>query len=134
MYTMKECCQITGLNYDTLKFYCNEGLIPNVKRQQNNNYRVFDDNDIQWIKGLMCLKKCNFSIKEMKHFLDLCLEGKTSLNRRKEMLNKHKQQVLDQIEELNSAIDYIDKKNALYDKFLSGELEYFSYIINEDKK
>ncbi len=131
---MKECCQITGLNYDTLKFYCNEGLIPNVKRQQNNNYRVFDDNDIQWIKGLMCLKKCNFSIKEMKHFLDLCLEGKTSLNRRKEMLNKHKQQVLDQIEELNSAIDYIDKKNALYDKFLSGELEYFSYIINEDKK
>lgn len=119
MYTMKECCQITGLNYDTLKFYCNEGLIPNVKRQQNNNYRVFDDNDIQWIKGLMCLKKCNFSIKEMKHFLDLCLEGKTSLNRRKEMLNKHKQQVLDQIEELNSAIDYIDKKNALYDKFLS---------------
>lgn len=134
MYTMKECCQITGLNYDTLKFYCNEGLIPNVKRQQNNNYRVFDDNDIQWIKGLMCLKKCNFSIKEMKHFLDLCLEGKTSLNRRKEMLNKHKQQVLDQIEELNSAIDYIDKKNALYDKFLSGELEYFSYIINKDKK
>lgn len=134
MYTMKECCQITGLNYDTLKFYCNEGLIPNVKRQQNNNYRVFDDNDIQWIKGLMCLKKCNFSIKEMKHFLDLCLEGKTSLNRRKEMLNKHKQQVLDQIEELNSAIDYIDKKNALYDKFLSGELEYFFYIINEDKK
>lgn len=134
MYTMKECCQITGLNYDTLKFYCNEGLIPNVKRQQNNNYRVFDDNDIQWIKGLMCLKKCNFSIKEMKHFLDLCLEGKTSLNRRKEMLNKHKQQVLDQVEELNSDIDYIDKKNALYDKFLSGELEYFSYIINEDKK
>lgn len=67
----------------------------------------------------MCLKKCNFSIKEMKHFLDLCLEGKTSLNRRKEMLNKHKQQVLDQIEELNSDIDYIDKKNALYDKFLS---------------
>lgn len=47
MYTMKECCQITGLNYDTLKFYCNEGLIPNVKRQQNNSYRVFDDNDIQ---------------------------------------------------------------------------------------
>ena len=134
MYTMKECCQITGLNYDTLKFHCNEGLIPNVKRQQNNNYRVFDDNDIQWIKGLMCLKKCNFSIKEMKHFLDLCLEGKTSLNRRKEMLNKHKQQVLDQVEELNSDIDYIDKKNALYDKFLSGELEYFSYIINEDKK
>ena len=55
LYSMKETCNKTGLTYDALKFYCNEGLIPNVKRNKSN-YRIFDDNDINWIKSLSCLK------------------------------------------------------------------------------
>ena len=31
LYTMKETCNLTNLTYDTLKYYCNEGLVPNVK-------------------------------------------------------------------------------------------------------
>ena len=46
MYTMKEVCQIVGWSYETLKYYCKEGLIPNVKRDKNN-YRVFDENNIE---------------------------------------------------------------------------------------
>lgn len=30
MYTMKQACELTKLSYETLKFYCNEGLVPNV--------------------------------------------------------------------------------------------------------
>ena len=45
LYSMKQVCEKTGLTYDTLKFYCNKGLVPNVKRD-NNNYRVFNDKDI----------------------------------------------------------------------------------------
>lgn len=44
-FSMKETCKITGLAYDTLKFYCNEGLIPDVKRDKNN-YRIFDEKNI----------------------------------------------------------------------------------------
>lgn len=131
MYSMKECCQMTGLNYDTLKFYCNEGLIPNVKRGKNN-FRLFDDNDINWIKSLICLKKCNFSLKEMKTYINLCLKGKDSILERKQMLLEHRKQVEQQIESLKNTISFIDKKNELYDKFLSGELEYFSYLIKKN--
>ena len=42
MYSMKEACVQTGMSYETLKFYCKEGLVPNVKRD-SHNYRVFDD-------------------------------------------------------------------------------------------
>jgi DNA-binding transcriptional MerR regulator len=45
MYSMKETCQKVGMTYETLKFYCNEGLVPNVKRDKNN-YRIFNDRDI----------------------------------------------------------------------------------------
>ena len=65
LYSMKETCNQTNMSYDTLKFYCNEGLIPNVKRDKNN-YRVFDEHDIAWIKSLSCLKMCGMSIIEMR--------------------------------------------------------------------
>ena len=41
MYTMKDACDKTGLSYETLKFYCNQGLVPNVKRDKNNR-RIFN--------------------------------------------------------------------------------------------
>ena len=44
MYTMKQACEKTGLSYETLKFYCNQGLVPNVKRDGNNR-RVFADRE-----------------------------------------------------------------------------------------
>ena len=28
MYSMKEACVQTGMSYETLKFYCKEGLVP----------------------------------------------------------------------------------------------------------
>ena len=34
MYTMMEACRETGLTYQALKFYCNEGLVPNVRRDK----------------------------------------------------------------------------------------------------
>ena len=30
LYTMKQACELTGMTYQGLKFYCNEGLVPNV--------------------------------------------------------------------------------------------------------
>ena len=48
MYTMKQAYEKTGLAYETLKFYCNQGLVPNVKRDKQNR-RIFDDRDIAWL-------------------------------------------------------------------------------------
>ena len=47
---MKEACSLTDMTYENLKFYCNEGLVPNVKRDKNNR-RIFDERDISWIKS-----------------------------------------------------------------------------------
>ena len=54
MYSMQECCKLTGLKYDTLKYYWNEGLISNVKRDKTINYRVFDDdvNQKSWCHAM----------------------------------------------------------------------------------
>lgn len=43
---MKEVCAETNMTYQTLKYYCNEGLVPNVKRDKNN-HRIFDEKELE---------------------------------------------------------------------------------------
>ncbi len=77
-FTMMQVCRELGMTYQTLKFYCNQGLVPNVKRDRNNR-RVFSANDVEWLRGLACLKRCGMSIEEMRAYLGLCLEGPASM-------------------------------------------------------
>lgn len=128
MYTMMQVCRELNMTYQTLKFYCNEGLIPNVKRD-NNNRRIFDEHDVQWIKDLTCLKKCGMSIQEMKEYLDLCLQGETSIPQRKAMLAQKRTDLLSEIEALNASVAYVDWKQNFYDDVLSGKRPYVSNLI-----
>ena len=130
MYTMKEVCRETGMTYEALKFYCNEGLVPNVKRDANN-HRVFDDRDVAWIKSLTCLKNCGMSIQEMKMYIDLCLQGEPSIPERKVILARKREDLLKKKAELQDSIDYIDWKQGFYDDVLSGKIEYYSNLISK---
>lgn len=131
MYTMKEVCYLCDLSYDTLKFYCNKGLIPNVKRDKNN-YRIFNKHDVDWIKTLTCLKKCGMTIVEMQQYLEYCLVGQESINQRKIMLDKKKMELLEQLKTVEASIDYIDNKQNYYDDVLSGNVIYRSNLMTEE--
>ena len=130
MYSMKEACALTEMTYENLKFYCNEGLIPNVKRD-SRNYRVFDEHDIKWIQSLKCLKSCGMSLAEMKTFLALCMAGEGSIPERKVILAGKKEALLQSIAELQKAVAYIDWKQGFYDDVLSGKTEYYSNLVPE---
>lgn len=133
MYTMMQVCRKLDMTYQTLKYYCNEGLVPNVKRDKNNR-RIFDEHDVNLIKDLSCLKKCDFSIQEMKEYLELCLQGPSTIEIRKEMLSKKRKSLEDTIQQLEESIDYIDWKQNFYDDVLSGKKPYVSNLINLDKQ
>ncbi len=132
MFTMKDVCKQVNMPYETLKFYCNKGLVPNVKRD-NNNYRIFDENDVAWIKSLICLKNCGMSIQEMKEYLDFCLDGPSTIPQRKIILDKKREELLGKVSVLQKSIDYIDWKQGFYDDVLSGKTEYISNLINTSK-
>lgn len=131
MYTMMQTCRETNMTYQALKFYCNEGLVPNVKRDENNR-RVFDEHDVKWIKDLVSLKKCGMSIQEMKEYLDLCLQGESTIPQRKRLLEKKQQALRDQIRELENSVSYIDWKQNFYDEVLSGKRPYISNLIRAE--
>ncbi len=133
MYSMKEICQKVGMTYETLKYYCNEGLIPNVKRDKNN-YRIFDDNNIAWIKSLSCLKKCNMSIEEMKQYLALCLKGESTIPERQLIIAEKKKQLLQEMSALQESLEFLNWKENLYSDVLSGKTKYTSNLIDVEEK
>lgn len=130
MYSMKEACTLTNMTYENLKFYCNEGLVPNVKRDRRN-YRVFDEHDIKWIQSLNCLKSCGMSIAEMKQYLALCMEGEGTIPERKVILAEKKETLLQSMTELQKAVAYIDWKQRFYDDVLSGKTVYYINLVPE---
>lgn len=132
LYSMNEVCGRTGLSYETLKFYCNKGLVPNVKRAENN-YRVFDENDIGWIESLKCLKRCGMSIEEMQRYKDLCMEGVSSIPERRKILAEKLELLQKKKEEVQASIDFIGWKQQFYDDIESGRKPYVSYLIGSGK-
>lgn len=132
MYTMMQVCRELNMTYQTLKYYCNEGLVPNVKRD-NNNRRIFDDRDVKWIADLTCLKRCGMSIQEMKDYLALCLQGESTIPERKEMLIKKQAALHNSIKELEDSLAFIDWKQNFYDDVLAGKRPYISNLIRLDQ-
>ncbi|MGN0046982.1 MAG: MerR family transcriptional regulator, partial [Eggerthellaceae bacterium] len=96
LYTMTQVCNELGMSYQTLKFYCNQGLVPNVKRDDRNR-RVFSARDVEWVRGLTCLKRCGMSIEEMREYLQLCLQGESSIPQRKVMLAEKRERLEEQL-------------------------------------
>ena len=131
MYTMKQACEKTGLSYETLKFYCNQGLVPNVKRDEQNR-RIFSDRDIRWINSLGCLKNCGMGIQEMRQYLQLCLEGPSSIPERKVILEEKRLELEQELKRVQDSIAYIDWKQQFYDEVLAGKREYISNLMPEE--
>ena len=131
LYSMKDVCRKTGMTYEALKFYCNQGLVPNVKRDENN-YRVFSHRDVAWIESLGCLKRYGMSIREMRHYVDLCAQGQASIPQRKAVLAEKRTALLARISELEDAVRYIDWKQGFYEDVLAGRTPYVSNLLPDE--
>ncbi|MFV0425339.1 MAG: MerR family transcriptional regulator [Bacilli bacterium] len=127
MYTMKQTCEITGLTYETLKFYCNKGIVPNVERNANN-HRIFNEDNIRWLKNLSCLRDCGLSIHEMVEYVELAVAGQNTIPARREILNLKQQEVKNKIKRLEQSLRYIELKQEFYNDVEEGNISYYSYI------
>ena len=73
-YTIKDVAKIFGLSIYTIRFYDKEGLLPFVSRNKSGN-RVFTESDVNLIKTICCLKNTGMQIKDIKKYIDFCMEG-----------------------------------------------------------
>lgn len=127
MHSMKDITAQTGISYETLKFYCNEGLIPNVQRNENN-HRVFTDENLEWINSLTCLRNTGMTIREMKQFAKLIVAGDSTIPCRLEILDAKRAQINLEISKLEHSLAYIDAKEKFYNELLTNDQATFTFF------
>jgi DNA-binding transcriptional MerR regulator len=103
----------TGLSIHTLRYYEKEGILPPVRRNENGT-RVYDSDDIEWIKFACCLRDTGMTIAEMKKFAQLVIQGDETKEERVIQLQQQNKRIEAQIEQLKSHMEVINYKIELY--------------------
>lgn len=119
-YSVREVADKTGLTTYTVRYYHDHGLLPFVKRDKNNN-RVFDDVDLEWIHLITCLRQTGMSLENIKHYFDLVIKGESTVPERYQIMLDQQKQTLNEIAELKTHLETINKKVAHYADILTNK-------------
>jgi DNA-binding transcriptional MerR regulator len=113
-YTIKNISEIFGISIYTIRFYDKEGLLPFVSRNKSGN-REFTESDLNLFKMICCLKNTGMQIKDIKKYIDLCMEGVGTIDSRKKLMLEHRKEIITKIDAFNENLDLIDSKIEIYD-------------------
>ena len=124
MYSIGEISKMFQLPISTLRYYDKEGLFPHLKRV--NGVRQFSESEIETLRVIDCLKKSGLEIKEIKEYMSLCSLGNTTLKQRKEIFEKQKEEVLQEMEKLQKVLSMLNYECWYYDQAIEKNDE--SYV------
>ena len=113
-YTIGEVSAQLGIPAPTLRYYDKEGLLPFVRRSESG-VRVFTDSDLEWLHMIECLKRSGLSIKEIKEFVDLYVEGDSTLEQRRDIFYRRKDAIEREMEALKETLEFVSYKCWYYD-------------------
>lgn len=97
----------------TIRYYEKMGLLPLIERDKAGR-RIFSEDQMALLGTVMCLKNTHMPISDIKQYVDWIVEGESTLERRLEMMNRHKQAVLDEIALMTESLKGIDYKIDRY--------------------
>jgi DNA-binding transcriptional MerR regulator len=66
IYLIKDLAYVTGHSIDTLKFYLKIGLMKEVARGIETNFRFFDDSTVERLSIIRDLRKDGMSLENIK--------------------------------------------------------------------
>ncbi|WP_028402322.1 MerR family transcriptional regulator [Ectobacillus panaciterrae] len=112
-YSIGEFSKIVGLGEHTLRFYEKEGLIK-VNRDENN-VRIYSDENKLWIESLLHLKNTGMSLKDMKQFAMWGHMGDETMEERLALLKNHRKKVVEELEKIRQSLEHLDKKINVYE-------------------
>lgn len=125
-YSIKQVAEKTNLKAHVLRYYEKEGLLPLINRSENG-IRRYSKDDLEWLSLICCLKNTGMSIKQIKDFVILNMQGGETLGKQCDMLKAHKKNVENQIEEMQRHLQKVAYKieyfTAQYDNYIKIGVE-----------
>ena len=121
MYTIGQVSEIFDLPISTLRYYDKQGLFPEMERV--SGIRKFSDREMEALRVIECLKKSGLEIKDIKRFMDWCVEGASTYPQRKELFEQQKKTVEAEIAHMNRVLDMLKFKCWYYEQAMQDGCE-----------
>jgi Predicted transcriptional regulators len=113
-YTVSEISKKINISPHTLRFYAKEGLLPFVERSESG-IRMFKNDDFESLFMIEYLKKSGMSIKDIRVFMEWCMQGDETIDKRLNMFKEQYTRVTEQIAELQEILNLIKYKFWYYE-------------------
>ena len=119
-YTLKQYAEMFHVTEHTIRYYTDINILP-CKRDKGNR-RIFNEESVNWMQGISCLKGCGASIDDIKEYCRLCKlpESRENLEARYQIILSQREQAYKRIDEAKATASYMDDKVQHYEKILAG--------------
>lgn len=121
MYTIGQVSEMFDLPISTLRYYDKEGLFPSMQRQ--SGIRQFCETEIEALRVIECLKASGLEIKDIKRFMEWCMEGPSTYALRKELFETRKAAVEAEMMRLQKTLDMLKFKCWYYETAINDGSE-----------
>lgn len=114
VYTVGEMAKRLGIPASTLRYYDKEGLLPFVERS-SGGIRMFRETDIEWLQVIRCMKKAGMSVKDIRQYIEMALQGDDTIDLRLHMFLRQREVLQQQMAELQKTMAMVDYKCWFYE-------------------
>jgi DNA-binding transcriptional MerR regulator len=111
--TVGEAAARVGLTVHTLRWYERIGLLEQVARD-SSGHRQYQVGDIEWLLLLIRLRATGMPVREMIRYAELVRAGERTGRARRELMEEHRERVLEQMAQLRDDLAVIDHKIEAY--------------------
>ncbi len=114
VYTVGETAKLLEVPASTLRYYDKEGLLPFVERS-SGGIRMFRESDFEWLQIIGCMKKAGMSIRDIRKYIELALQGDDTIDTRLEMFRRQRETLKRQLEEMQRTLETVEYKCWFYE-------------------
>ena len=114
VYTVGEMAKLLEVPSSTLRYYDKEGLLPCVERS-SGGIRMFQETDFEWLQIISCMKKAGMSIRDIRQYIELAMQGDDTIDLRLQMFHRQRDALRAQIAEMERTLETVEYKCWFYE-------------------
>jgi len=104
----------TDLSTDTLRYYERIGLLPPINRNKNG-IRDYKEIDLKRVEFIKCMRNAGLPIKSLIQYFKLLQQGDKTIEVRKDILIKQREELTSKIREMQKTLDFLNYKISVYE-------------------
>lgn len=130
---IKEVSERLDIPKETLRYWENNGLIPEVPRNESG-YRDYTEKEIKWALFIKAMRKAGMSVESLIEFVKLYRSDTASREAQKSLVQEQYDQLVQKRDELDKTLNYLSYKLENFDSHVVPFLEEEEYYNLHKKK